>query len=62
MGHHDGVRGDVDVLERERASTTNLPNYGNTLISITDLPQKEDLQQEAYLFKMFRCFKDVARM
>lgn len=34
-----GVRGDVDVLQCERASSTN--GYSNKLICITDIPQKD---------------------
>lgn len=52
------VRGDVDVPQRERASSTNV--YSNKLICITDIPQKENFQQEARLFNMFRCFEDTA--
>lgn len=50
------IREVVEVFQRDRASFTN--GYSNQLICITNIPQKDDLQREADLLKMFCYFKD----
>lgn len=50
-----GVRGDVDVLQRERASSTT--GYSNELICITDIPQKREFSAGSALISDVPLFR-----